>query len=79
MQRINPVVAAILCGVAVVIALFAWLNRYEYRVLEISPGALARANLILKSDPAVSFVEIWSMSGNRLVRVILHLERITER
>ena len=38
MQRINPVVAAILCGVAVGIALFAWLNRYEYRVVEVSPG-----------------------------------------
>ena len=37
-QRINRVVAAILCGAALALVLYAWLNRYEYRWVEIAPG-----------------------------------------
>jgi hypothetical protein len=38
MLRINRVVAAILCGATLALALYAWLNRYEYRLVEIAPG-----------------------------------------
>ncbi|HEY3147916.1 MAG TPA: hypothetical protein VGJ75_16285 [Dongiaceae bacterium] len=37
-QRVNPGVAAILCGVVVTLVLYAWLNRYDYRVVEVVPG-----------------------------------------
>jgi hypothetical protein len=37
-QRTNRVVAAIVCGAALALVLYAWLNRYEYRLVEIAPG-----------------------------------------
>jgi len=43
MQKNIPIIASILCGIAIVFALFAWLDRYEYRFVEISPGVFYKA------------------------------------
>jgi hypothetical protein len=62
MQRVNPVAIAVFGGAVTAVAVFAWLNRYEYQTVQPAPGSVFETRRDRwTGEICVTYAKIWQL------------------